>query len=149
MQVWFWRLGTLLITGVILVGTYDHWTEPPATLFEQLLSDTVIPRHKLDESIPSLLDRGYSCDEILQTIAEVRWFVREKFLKLPSEDAKSVLTSRLAEEREKRIKEAGKHPGVYHGGLTWLRFKKAFFGYRSKESSPCLQGVKKTNGEKE
>ena len=151
MRVWFWRLGALLIMGVILVNIYDYWTEPPATLFEQLLGDTVIPRHKLEENILSLLDRGYSCDEILQTIAEVRWFVREQFLKLPSEEAKLLLASRLAKEREKRIKEAEKHPDVYHGGLTWLRFRKSLFGYRPKESSPCPRGIRqtKTNGGKE
>ena len=149
MNVLLRRLGTLLIVGLLSISAYDYWTEPPPTLFEQLLSDTFIPRHKLEESIPSLLDRGYSCDEILQTIAEVRRFVREHFLRLPSEEAKPLLASRLAKETEKRIKEAEKHPNVYHGGLTWLRLKKALFGSRSKESSPCLQGVKQTNGEKE
>jgi len=137
MRVRFWLLGLLLILALLVASAYDYWTEPPPTLFEQLLSETPIPGHKLEESIPSFLDRGYSCDEILLTIAEVRRFVRERVLEVPTEEVRSELALRLADERKKRANEAAKHPDVYHGGLAWLRLKKTLFGYRPKESSPC------------
>jgi hypothetical protein len=130
MSVWYRRLGGLLVIGLMVVSAYNYWTEPPPTLFEQLLSESIIPRHKLEESIPSLLERGYSCDEILRTITEVRLFIRQQLLKAPTEEVKSLVTLRLAEEKSKRGNETAKHPDVYHGGLAWLRLKKTLLSVR-------------------
>jgi hypothetical protein len=141
-------LGGLLVMGIIVVSAYDHWTEMPSRLFEQLLGDSVLPRHKLEENIPSFLERGYSCDEILRTITEVRFFIRQQLLNVPKEEVSSVLVLRLAKEKNKRINEAEKHPDVWHGGLMWLKLKKSVFGDRSKRTSSCPQEIKQMNGGK-
>lgn len=122
------RLFLLTTAIVIALFAYWHWTEPPPTLFERLLETTPIPNHKLEDAVPSLLERGYSCDEILLTIAEVRAFIRRQVLKVSQDAVQSLVALRLAEERERRTLEARTHPHVYSGGLMWLRLKKAVLG---------------------
>ena len=138
MSVWAWRLFFLLIVTLLLVSAYDHWTKPPSTLFEQVWEQSLVPRQKLEDSIPSFLERGYPCDDILQTIVEVRWFMRNLLREdHPSERVRQVVAMRRAQEKGKRATEAEKYPNVYHGGLTWLRLKKSLFGSSQKDPQPC------------
>lgn len=96
----------LAVIVLLAFSAHDYWTERPQTLFEQLLDKSITPGRSLEDSIPSLLERGYSCVEILRTIAEVRWFIREHLLKVPENEVGTLVASRLAEERKKRSKEA-------------------------------------------